>query len=42
MGLKNYFKAGKGDAEKKPEAPANEMSEISGSVTVVVRLRVFF
>jgi hypothetical protein len=29
MGLKNYFKAGKGDAEKKPEAPANEMSEIS-------------
>ncbi|KAH0239210.1 hypothetical protein KCU71_g24255, partial [Aureobasidium melanogenum] len=29
MGLKNYFKAGKGDAEKKPQAPANEMSEIS-------------
>ncbi|KAG9518666.1 hypothetical protein KCU99_g8724, partial [Aureobasidium melanogenum] len=29
MGLKNYFKAGKGEAEKKPQAPANEMSEIS-------------
>jgi len=29
MGLKNYFKAGKKDEEKKSDAPANEMSEIS-------------